>query len=139
MVYKKRYNTESRIIQGVYTVKADDIAFCTPFEDSIALGGHCIDIHSAKTSEQDVSFLNQPYKIPYRCMITSSIDNLIIAGRSVSAEKVAQASMRVQATCMAEGEAAGCAAAICSQSGASVQDVDIQELQKRLSVSGALF
>ena len=130
---------ESRVIKGVYTVRAEDITSRVRFEDSIALGGHCIDVHHAGDSEQSVAFLDAPYHIPYRCMITNEIDNLIVAGRCVSADRQAQATMRVQACCMAEGQAAGCAAALCVQGNVGVREVSIAELQQRLKKDGALL
>ena len=50
------------------------------------------------------------YEIPYRSLITDKISNLIVAGRCISASFILQASMRIQATCMSIGEAAGIAA-----------------------------
>ncbi len=130
---------ESRRIRGVYTVRESDITNRVRFEDSIALGGHCIDVHHAGDSEQSVAFLDAPYQIPYRCMITNEIDNLIVAGRCVSADRPAQATMRVQACCMAEGQAAGCAAALCVKEGTGVRDVRIGELRSILKNDGALL
>ena len=130
---------QSRQIRGVYTVRAEDIENRVRFDDSIALGGHCIDVHHADNSEQTVAFLDAPYQIPYRCMIANEIDNLIVAGRCVSADQRAQATMRVQACCMAEGQAAGCAAALCAREGTGVRDIRIEELRSRLKNDGALL
>ncbi len=130
---------ESRRIQGVFTVPVDDLLESKHYEDAIAMGGHCIDVHRADSSEQDVQFLTEPYYIPYRCMITNEIDNLLVAGRCVSAYKEAQATMRVQGPCMAEGEAAGCAAAMCVAEGKKVTEIDFAELRKRLAEQGVIL
>ena len=51
------------------------------------------------------------YEIPYRALVTNEIENLIVAGRCISGSFAAQASFRIQPTCMSMGEAAGIAAA----------------------------
>ena len=51
------------------------------------------------------------YEIPYRALVTNEISNLIVAGRCISGSFAAQASFRIQPTCMSMGEAAGTAAA----------------------------
>lgn len=124
---------ESRRIKGVFTVPVEDLLESKHYEDSIAMGGHCIDVHRAESSEQDVQFLTEPYYIPYRCMITEEVDNLLVAGRCVSAYKEAQATMRVQGPCMAEGQAAGCAAAMCVAEHKTVSEIDVKELRNRLA------
>ena len=130
---------ESRRIKGVYTVPVEELLERKHYEDSIAMGGHCIDVHRAESSEQDVQFLTEPYYIPYRCMITNEVDNLLVAGRCVSAYKEAQATMRVQGPCMAEGQAAGCAAAMCALDDKKVAEIDVQELRTRLAEQGVIL
>lgn len=130
---------ESRRVKGVYTVPVEELLESKHYEDSIAMGAHCIDVHRAESSEQDVQFLTEPYYIPYRCMVTNEVDNLLVAGRCVSASKHAQATMRVQAPCMAEGEAAGCAAAICAAKNIRTADIDVQELRTRLAEQGVIL
>ncbi|MBO5515119.1 MAG: FAD-dependent oxidoreductase, partial [Schwartzia sp.] len=53
----------------------------------------------------------QYYEIPYRALVTNGISNLLVAGRCASGSFAAQASFRIQPTCMSMGEAAGIAAA----------------------------
>ncbi len=52
------------------------------------------------------------FDIRYGCLVAAGIDNLLMAGRCLSAEHVAESSLRIQQTCMATGEAAGVAAAL---------------------------
>lgn len=130
---------ESRRIKGVFTVPVEDLLESKHYEDSIAMGGHCIDVHRSESSEQDVQFLTEAYYIPYRCMITNEVDNLLVAGRCVSASKEAQATMRVQGPCMAEGQAAGCAAAMCAANNVSVMDINVKLLRERLKDQGVIL
>ena len=50
------------------------------------------------------------YSIPLRSLYSRNIDNLMFAGRNISATHVAFGSTRVQATCGVMGQAAGTAA-----------------------------
>lgn len=125
---------ESRRIRGLKKVTKEDILDGIRYEDSIGMGAHCIDIHLAGSEGQKVVFLDKPYYIPYGCMVTAETENLLVAGRCVSMEREALASMRVQACCMAEGQAAGTAAAMVTRPGADgdVRKIDIRKLQSVL-------
>ena len=116
---------------------AEEYASAVHFEDSVARGAHPIDIHRSTDSKQDVQFLAQAGYIPYRSMISDGFDNLIVAGRCISADRQTFASIRVQATAMALGQAAGTAAAICMEDGISFSEIDIVKLRERLVEQGA--
>ncbi|MBO7519616.1 MAG: FAD-dependent oxidoreductase, partial [Clostridia bacterium] len=114
---------ESRRIDGNYTLSAEEYIDAFHFEDSVARGAHPIDIHHAFDSRQDVLFTDKAGYIPYRCMIKSGFDNLIVAGRCISVDKRSFGSVRVMGTAMALGQAAGTAAAICNKDGAAVDKI----------------
>ncbi|MDQ6422410.1 FAD-dependent oxidoreductase [Paenibacillus sp. LHD-117] len=130
---------ETNQIEGRYTLTEDDLTSSRRFEDVVAQTNYEIDIHNptggANTDERKLD----GYDIPYRCMLPVNIEGLIVAGRSISATHVAMSSMRVQATCYALGQAAGVAAAIAIETGASVADVSIPTLHQRLSEQGVVF
>lgn len=128
---------ETRRIKGVHTMTADEYISGYQYEDSISRGAHPIDIHATKGNKQSIYFLEQAAYVPYRALIAEHYPNLLVAGRSISADRKAFASMRVQASCMGTGQAAGVAAAMCAQCGCSVQDVDINALIKKLREIGA--
>jgi hypothetical protein len=75
--------------------------------------------------------------MPYRCLIPKKVENLLVAGRCVSADHDAQASLRIMPTCATLGEAAGIAAALALKSCGKVRAVDIVELRKILIDNGA--
>ena len=81
-------------------------------------------------------YLEKPYGIPYRCITPLGIDNLYIVGRPISADHVANSSSRINATCMAIGEAAGWACAEAIEKG-STRKVDVKALQQQ--VAGASY
>ncbi|GIQ63417.1 hypothetical protein PACILC2_19850 [Paenibacillus cisolokensis] len=69
-------------------------------------------------------------------MVPVGLDNLLVAGRAISATHVAMSSMRVQPTCYALGQAAGVAAALAIEENAAVADIPIPELHRRLRAQG---
>ena len=133
---------ETRRIMGLYELTAGDIREGKKFHDTIALGAFPLDIHStAKLGESDTVFeqIQSEYGIPYRCLVPQNLDNILVCGRCVSADRAAQASLRVTPTCMAMGQAAGTAAAMCSQIKTKPRELDIDELQKKLTAQGAML
>ena len=71
--------------------------------------------------------------------MAADADNLLIAGRCISCDHRAQASIRIMPICAATGEAAGTAAAKAAESGCCVKDADISLIQKTLRENGAFI
>ena len=130
---------ESRRILGVHTVTAEEYVSGVKYEDSISRGAHQIDMHASKGSGQVLIKLEQAAYVPYRALVASGFPNLIVAGRCISADRKALASLRVQASCMGIGQAAGVAAAQSLSQGCSVQDIDISALTSKLRSMGAFI
>ncbi len=132
---------ESRKLKGVYILTAEDLVSCTMFEDSIALGNYDIDIHNpAGTGTSHRYFENgEFYSIPYRSLLSKEFDNLLVAGRCVSATHEAQASIRIIPICCCMGEAAGIAAAVAFNSEKNVHTADVKEIQRILRENGAVI
>lgn len=128
---------ETRNIKGMHVISAQEYLNAFHYEDSISRGAHPIDIHASKGASQSVTFLEEPAYVPYRALIAEGFPNLLVAGRCLSADRVAFASLRVQASCMGSGQAAGVAAALASASGVAVQDVDVPALVAELKNMGA--
>ena len=128
---------ETRRIKGVHTMTAEEYMSGYRYEDSISRGAHPIDIHATKGSSQVTHFLEQAAYVPYRALIAQNYPNLIVAGRCLSADRKAFASMRVQASCMGTGQAAGVAAAMAAKCSCDVQNVDVEALVAKLKQIGA--
>jgi hypothetical protein len=127
---------ESRRIHGEYTLTADDVLSARKFPDGIARSAYPIDIHSptgAGTVIRDVP-KGDYYEIPYRCLLPLGLDNLLVAGRSISSTHEAQASLRVMPQCFAMGEAAGVAASLALQQSCLLRDVDPAELRAQIGL-----
>lgn len=133
---------EGRVIVGEYTLTEDDILQNRRFPDVIAKGGtRGPDAHSVTGiwGGGVISHLTKPYDIPYRCLVPQKIDNLLVAGRSLSATHLASGASRSMAPAMATGEAAGAASALSIRLGVTPRNVDIAQLQKILLNQGALL
>ena len=128
---------ETRRIKGVHTMTAEEYISGYRYEDSISRGAHPIDIHATKGNKQSIHFLEQAAYVPYRALVAEDFPNLLVAGRAISADRKAFASMRVQASCMGTGQAAGVAAAMCAEAGCDVKSVDTEALIAKLKVLGA--
>lgn len=128
---------ETRHIVGDYTLHENDVLQGRSFEDGIACGTFAIDIHPPDGKEQIFTGSGKSvYEIPYRCLLPQGLDNLLVAGRSISATHAAFGSSRVMATCIAIGQGAGIAAAMAAASGISTRQVDPAELRTKLIAQG---
>lgn len=130
---------ESRRIVGVHTVTADEYVNAYHYEDSISRGIHPIDIHASKGTSQVRIDLDKPAYVPYRALIAPDYPNLLVAGRCISTDRQALASLRVMASCMGTGQAAGVAAAQSVANNQTVHQIDTQELVKSVRELGAII
>lgn len=130
---------ETRRVVGLHTITAEEYLNAFEYPDSVSRGCHPIDIHSTQIYKQDVHFLEKPAYVPYRSLVPVESPNLLVAGRCLSADRTAFASLRVQASAMGAGQAAGVAAAMCAKSGTDTANVDIPALQNRLRSIGTVI
>ena len=132
---------EGRRIKGLYTLTEDEVVNRSEFEDGIARGAYPIDIHDPKGGNTQFTFIKEggSYAVPYRCLIPDGSENLIVAGRCASTTGKALGSVRLMACCMAQGQAAGTAAALAVQSSINPSDVDMPKLKEKLVNEGAIL
>ena len=103
---------ESRRWVGEYVLTGEDLLESRHFDDEIALATWPMEMReTAKGPKLRFPTEDLPAGIPLRCLKPAGIDRLFVAGRCISADHEAQASIRVMGTCFATGEAAGRAAA----------------------------
>ncbi len=121
---------ETRHIKGVRTVTAQDVLDGTEFVCPVAHCAHPIDIHAAKGAGQRLTGLKRDCYVPHEAMVVQGFPNLIAAGRCISAEKEPYASLRVQATVMSIGEAAGVMADLFCTLGTPVYDLPTDRLRE---------
>jgi hypothetical protein len=109
---------ESRRIMGEYVLTEEDVLGGKHFKDAVMRNSYPIDVHPPSPEEpQFDGFLKsgEYYEIPYRCLVPKKVEQLLVAGRCISATHEAQGSSRTSPACMALGQAAGTAAALSIQ------------------------
>ncbi len=130
---------ETRRIKGVYTLNVDDVVEGRKFDDPIAKNNYPVDIHSPDGHGTSFKPLGPSvyYEIPYRCLVPKNIDNLLVAGRCISATHEALSSTRIMPVCMATGQAAGLASVISLKRNAKLRNIDYKELREDLNQQNA--
>jgi len=140
---------ESRRIMGDYLLTIDDYLRRAVFEDEIGRYAYTIDIHASTPSDKAEPLSHAPfhtmryakgesYGIPYRTLVPRDLQNVLMAGRCVSTDRMVYGSIRVMPGCLITGQAAGVAAAIAaSEHHGDTRQVAATELQRRLLGMGA--
>lgn len=134
---------ETRNITTEYVLSANDLISKQKFEDAICQSNYPVDIHGKTLDFKDYSKPaddGKPYyEIPYRSLVVKGVDNLMVAGRCLGAEFLAQSSLRTQHSVRASGEAAGIGAAFALDKGVLPRDVNGQEVRAFMEKLGAVF
>ncbi|MGP4079182.1 FAD-dependent oxidoreductase [Pseudalkalibacillus sp. R45] len=129
---------ETRRIVGDYVLAQEDVLRGRKFDDGIAKGCFPVDIHSPTDRKNVWVELEDAYDIPYRCLLPVGLENVLVAGRCLSATHEALASARVQSHSMAQGQAAGIAAAMSAANGVTTREINVSQLQKYLRDQNAI-
>lgn len=126
---------ESRKVDGLYCLTKDDVMNQGRFEDSIGIFPEFID---------GIGYLILPttgryYQVPYRCLVPKKVDNLLVAGRCISGDRVAHVSYRNMSCCVMTGQSAGVAAAVSLKTGTTTATVDVKKVQEELGRQNVRF
>ncbi len=130
---------ESYRIVGETMITVNDYTSGRKFDDAICYAFYPVDLHT-KTGVRP-----KPLKpgivptIPLRALIPKGSRNIIVAGRCVSSDRLANSGLRVQAPCMAMGQAAGATAALAAKQGTTPLDVPLAEIHQLLAQHGAII
>ncbi len=115
---------------GEYVVSDADFLQASDFPDKVCNAFNYIDLHSEQVG-CEVRFLDNEEllpKIPMRALTPRGSSRITVAGRIVSADRVAFAGIRAQCTCMAMGQAMGAAAALAVKKGVASREVSSQDV-----------
>jgi ribulose 1,5-bisphosphate synthetase/thiazole synthase len=131
---------ETRRIFGEYRLNKQDVVSARKFEDVVAKCGAPIEDHHAG-SDTVWQYLpdGETYDIPYRSLVPQKVDGLLVAGRCLSADHDAHASVRSMGQCMAMGQAVGAAAALAVAGKREARAVPKDALQSELRKIGAVI
>ncbi|MFH1923786.1 MAG: FAD-dependent oxidoreductase, partial [Planctomycetota bacterium] len=121
---------ESRRLMGDHILTENDIRNQTPFPDWAAMGSQFFCLHypdekyDFRSSPETWQLIPvDPYPIPLRCLYSRNIDNLMMAGRCISATHVAFSSIKIMKTGGQTGRATGIAAMLCKTQGTTPRGV----------------
>lgn len=129
---------EARRAIGDYVLTMEDAIEGHLFEDAIVRCGMPVEDHHTGSDTHWVYVKDFGYyEIPFRALLPKGLDNVLVAGRCLSASHDAHASARSSATAMGMGQAAGVAAAMAVAAGSPVRAVDVQEVRKVIKTWGA--
>lgn len=154
---------EGRHMKLSYTITGDDICNGARFDDAIGNGSYPIDIHHADKPGCTFWYLNgmteyerdgypheiswwkersedypRFYQIPYRSILPKEFDNLLVCGRSMDADVNAYGAIRVMINLNQTGEAAGVAAAICSDKDIGNKKLDMSQFKAAMADGGSI-
>ncbi len=130
---------ETRHFVGEYRLTVENMRSDYVKEHAIAQSAYNIDIHSGTRDHIDLTPVDEPFGIPYGCMIPKTLDGVILSGRNICLDTVTYASARVMGPILEMAEAAGEAAVISLEDGVKVRDVSVPKLRERLRANGSLF
>lgn len=155
---------ETRHIEGQYRITDEELLNGSSYEDAIANGSYRVDIHHSDGPGITFRYLdgweevidrigeqktlgrwrpfseNNPtfYQIPYRSLLPTKHQNVLIAGRMIDAEEGAFGAVRVMVNLNQIGEAAGVAAFLSLDSGKKATEIDVKKLRQLLKAGGSI-
>jgi len=125
---------ETRRIVGLYTITEEDVLSGRPQHDSIAVSSNPVPDYYGERRFLD----HLGFEIPYRSLVPADLDNVLLAGRCISAGQPAFQSARSMAPNMAISQASGTAAAMCISAHCRPADLEAAALQRQLEQDGAV-
>jgi len=131
---------ETVTIDGLEKVTVDDYVSGKVWPDAVCHSFYPIDWHRASGHGIEQRKLQEGVvaTIPRGALLPKERSRLVAAGRCISSDQLANSALRVQATCMAVGQASGALAALAAQSGRTVQDVEMTALRSLLRKHNAI-
>ena len=136
---------ETRRLRGRHVLTREDVLAARDFPDAIARCGAPVEDHADAEGTRweyigaDGGPSGQTYGIPFGCLCPVDLDNLLVAGRCLSATHDAHASARSMGQCMAMGQAAGTAAALATARRDHATGVEAGALRERLAARGVIL
>lgn len=129
-------------IEGDYILTVDDLRAGKAFDDGVARGTFYLDGHGLMDDGRTYILPKDqlhvpPYQIPMRSLISKDADNLLMAGRCMSADQLALSSARVSTSCSMMGQAIGIAAALALKYNTKIRNLDYSEIKNEVLYRGA--
>jgi FAD dependent oxidoreductase len=131
---------ETVTVIGEECITADDYVSGRLWKNAVCNAFYPIDLHGDQGSGLDCRQLQEGTvpSVPLGALIPRGCQNLIVGGRCISSDRLANSALRVQATCMATGQVAGALGALSASTNADPWKVDLNSLRRLLTDHGAI-
>jgi hypothetical protein len=120
---------DTRKIDAVYNLTADDVRGEARFEDSIGIFPEFIDGYGVLI----LPTTGRYFHVPYRSLVPKGVANLLVAGRSIGGDKISHAAVRSMMCCTVSGQGAGVAAAVSLREDTGVDTVSVAKVRAELA------
>ncbi len=129
---------ETYRIDGLYKITHSDYVTGKVFDDAVSYSYYPIDVHDKNGVLPDHLKEGIVPTVPLRALIPKNSKNFLVAGRCVSSDRLANSALRVQASCMGMGQAAGVAAVLACQNRTTPEKLSINKIGKFLKQYGGI-
>ena len=129
---------ETRTVVGEWTVTGEEYVAGVRYADALCHSVYPIDLHVAGAAGIEQRRLAEgvvPF-VPRGALVPRGTDHLLVAGRCLSSDRLANSALRVQATCMATGQAAGAMAALAAETGVTPLRLPLADIRALLAANG---
>jgi hypothetical protein len=129
---------ESYRIEGETIITVDDYTSGRVFDDAVCYAFYPVDLHTKDGVKPKPLVKGTVPTIPLSALIPKGSQNILVAGRCVSSDRLANSGLRVQAPCMAMGQAAGAAAVLAVRENTTPLKVPLNDIREMLVNNGAI-
>jgi len=129
---------QTRSIVGVEMLTNEDVLSCRKRDDGICRTPWPIELHAGDKPKLHW-LIDDYYDVPFACLVPKIGENIIVAGRCLSAEHEALASARVTAQCFEYGHAAGVAVAKSIDENIQIRDLNVGEIRQIMQANGSVL
>lgn len=129
---------ESFRIVGETMITVNDYTSGRLFEDAVSNAFYPVDLHTKSGVKPAPLRPGTVPSIPLGALVPKGSRNIMVAGRCVSSDRLANSGLRVQASCMGMGQAAGMAASLAAKNGTTPLEVPLAEIRRGLEQHGAI-
>jgi hypothetical protein len=129
---------ETYRIDGEYKITHEDYITGKVFDDAVSYSFYPIDLHDKHGVVPRYLTKNTVATIPLRALIPRNSKNFLVAGRCISSDRLANSALRVQASCMSMGQAAGAAAVLAFRNNTTPQKVPTHEIRSLIEKYGGI-
>ena len=130
---------ESYRILGETLITVQDYTSGRHFDDAISYAFYPVDLHTRTGVKPKPLKRGIVPTVPLSALIPKGSQNIIVAGRCVSSDRLANSGLRVQAACMGMGQAAGATAALAAQSSSTPLKVPLSQIYELLQNHNAII